>query len=356
LESLPTKTYSGTIVSAANFRCGINGPQTCQNLKAEVTDGPGKGTMVTQELAVGFGRPAYQTGDDVRIQDEVLPVEEARGASPIYRISDFERKPPLLWLTVALVALVILLGRLRGALSLVGLALSLVIILVFVVPAITRGSPPVAVGLVGSMAVMLTTIPLAHGLGLKSLAAITSIAISLAMIVALAIVFVNLTHLTGTNPTSEGASLLAASNPGINFQSLLVGGMVIGSLGVLDDVAISQASTVLALRAANPQLRFGELFRHAIDVGRDHVSAIVNTLVLAYAGSSMTTLLILGSGQFGFLEAINLDVVASFIVATLIGSIGLVCAVPITTAFSALLAENASTQELATETHVAHAH
>lgn len=108
---------------------------------------------------------------------------------------------------------------------------------------------------------------------------------------------------------------------------------------MLDEVTVSQASTVLALRAANRQQRFGELFQRAIDVGRDHVSATVNTLVLAYAGASLTTLLVFASGQLGFLDAVNLEVIASVAVATLVGSIGLICAVPVTTALAALLAE-----------------
>ncbi len=352
--ALPTKTYSGTVVSVDNFRCSRFISHACQKLELELTDGPGKGKVVKEELALGPGRPPYGKGDEVRMLDEVPPSEEADGVAPRYRLSDFERKPPMIWLGLAFAALVILFGRLRGALSLVGLGLSLLIILFFVVPAILHDSPPLAVALVGSMAVMLTTIPLAHGFGLKSLAAMTGIAVSLALIVALAVVFTDLTHLTGI--TSEETTILAISNKGINFQSLLVAGIVIGSLGVLDDVAISQASTVLALRAANPRLGFGELFRRAIDVGRDHVSATVNTLVLAYAGTSLTTLLILGSGQFGFLEAVNQEVVASVVVATLVGSIGLISAVPITTAFAGLLAEGVTEDELAAESHVAHAH
>jgi uncharacterized membrane protein len=352
--ALPTETYSGEVASTTNFHCPRFVSGKCQKLELEITSGPGKGRTVVEELALGPGRPPYETGDGVRMLNEVPPSAVAEGIAPRYKLVDFERKPPLLWLTLAFAGLVILFGRLRGALSLVGLALSLLIILFFVVPAIMRDSPPLAVALVGSMAVMLTTIPLAHGFGLKSLAAMTGIAVSLAVIVLLAVLFADLTHLTGL--ATEEASVLAVSNGGINFQSLLIAGIVIGSLGVLDDVAISQASTVLALRAANPQQRFRELFRRAVEVGRDHVSATVNTLVLAYAGTSLTTLLILGSGQFGFLEAINLELVAGVIVATLVGSIGLICAVPITTAFAALLAEGVSEQDLAAEAHSGHAH
>jgi uncharacterized membrane protein len=204
------------------------------------------------------------------------------------------------------------------------------------------------------MAVMLTTIPLAHGLGPKSLAAIAGTAVSLLLVVGLAVVFTDLTHLTGV--ASEEAATLAANNQEISFEALLIAGMVIGALGVLDDVTISQSSTVMALRAANPGLGFGELFRRAIDVGRDHVSATVNTLVLAYVGTSLVTLLVFGSGQLGVLEAVNLEVIASVIVATLVGSIGLIAAVPITTALAALLAEGIPAEDLANKSAHAHAH
>jgi uncharacterized membrane protein len=333
-------TYSGEIVSATNYRC-------CQKLEVEVTDGPDKGKRDEDETVVGPGLPRYEVGDAVR-------VARYESGSAQYHVVDFDRRLPLLWLVLVFAALVILFGRLRGALSLLGLALSLLIILVFVVPAIIHDSPPLAVALVGSMAVMLTTIPLAHGLGPKSLAAMTGTAASLVAIVVLAIVFTHLAHLTGVS--SEEEFLLANTHGQINFQSLLIAGMVIGSLGVLDDVTVSQASTVLALREANPSLNFGELFRRAIDVGRDHVSATVNTLVLAYAGTSLTTLLFLSSGQFGFLDAVNLDGLASVIVASLVGSIGLICAVPITTALAALLAENIPAEELAADRHLGHAH
>ena len=113
--------------------------------------------------------------------------------------------------------------------------------------------------------------------------------------------------------------------------------MVIGALGVLDDVTISQSSTVLALHGANPSLTFGELFSRAMTVGRDHVSATVNTLVLAYVGAALPVLLIFSSGELGVLDAVNVELVAKEVVAMLVGSIGLIAAVPITTALAALL-------------------
>lgn len=349
------ETYSGEIVSSSTYECPLYESGKCQKLELEVTSGPDEGAVEREELSLGLGRPGYSVGDGVRlVKNEVAPQAVESGVATQYSIVDYERKPPLLLLLLAFAGLVILFGRFRGALSLLGLAISLLIVLLFVVPAIMRDSPPLAVALVGAMAVMLTTIPLAHGVGPKSLAAMTGIAVSLGLIVVLALVFSDMAHLTGLS--SEEAALLATKDSGINFQSLLVAGMVIGSLGVLDDVAVSQASTVLALRGANPKQGFGELFRRAIDVGRDHVSATVNTLVLAYAGTSLTTLLILGSGQFGFIDAVNFEAIAAVVVATLVGSIGLICAVPITTALAALLAEGIPAEELAADPHLGHSH
>ena len=356
IEGTPlNETYSGEIFSTTTYECQLYATAKCQKVKLELTSGPDQGGTEELQVNTGGGLPEFGVGDEVRlVKNEIPPGANLTGNVSDYSIIDFERKPPLLWLTIAFAALVILFGRLRGALSLVGLAISLAIVLVFVVPAILRDSPPLAVALVGAMAVMLTTIPLAHGLGPKSMAAMAGTAVSLGLIVGLALVFADLAHLTGVS--SEEAATLAANNGGINFQSLLIAGMVIGSLGVLDDVTVSQASTVLALRGANPQQRFGELFRRAIDVGRDHVSATVNTLVLAYVGTSLTTLLVFGSGQVGFVDAVNLEIIASVIVATLVGSIGLICAVPITTALAALLAEGIPAEELAEDPHVGHVH
>lgn len=335
------------------FECPEFATGSCQAVSFRLTSGPDRGRVVETEVNSGGGLPGFGVGDEVRVLEAVTPEGAPPPVSP-YSIVDFERKSELFWLALVFAALVILFARWRGALSLLGLGMSLLIVLVFVIPAILRDSPPLAVALVGSMAVMLTTIPLAHGLGPKSLAAMVGTALSLALIVGLAVLFTDLAHLGGA--ASEEATLLAASGDGFNFQSLLIAGMVIGALGVLDDVTVSQASTVMALRGANPNQRFGELFRRAIDVGRDHVSATVNTLVLAYVGASLTTLLVFASGQVGFLDALNTEVVASVVVATLVGSIGLICAVPITTALAALLAEDVAAEELAADAHGGHSH
>jgi uncharacterized membrane protein len=229
-----------------------------------------------------------------------------------------------------------LFARLRGALSLTGLAFSIAIVLLFVVPSILDDKPPLAVAVVGSLAVALITIPLAHGGGPKSLSALLGTAVSLLLTAGLAVLFTELTHLTGLS--SEEAAFLQLGQADLSLQGLLLAGIVIGALGVLDDVTISQAATVLALRHANPSLGFRELFGRALQVGRDHVSATVNTLVLAYVGAALPILLLFSATDLGVGDAVNFEIVAKEIVATLVGSIGLVAAVPITTALAALLA------------------
>ncbi|MGI8461487.1 MAG: YibE/F family protein [Solirubrobacterales bacterium] len=312
--------------------------------------------------------PDLEVGNQIRVTRVEIPPgaaappgapgaesQAANAAAPsaTYNFTDFERRGPMLWLAIAFALLVILFGRLRGALSLVGLALSLAIVVLFIVPAILEGTSPLAVAIVGSLAVMLMTISLAHGLGPKSVAAIVGTSGSLLLVAMLSVIFTGLTNLSGM--TGEESVLLQMNGADVSFDGLLIAGMVIGALGVLDDVTVSQASTVLALRSVNPELSFGQLYRRAIDVGRDHVSATVNTLVLAYVGASLPVLLIFGSGQLGLFEAINVELVADQVVAMLVGSIGLIAAVPITTALAAVLARGLSSEEL-DDASLAHSH
>jgi uncharacterized membrane protein len=339
-EGLTADTESAEVTAVELAPCPP--PQTgdCADASVRLEDGADAGDEVTIPLGESGLAPELSVGDEIRVAQPATAAPEAGGAATpapqaSYTFVDFERRSPMLWLGLGFAALVVVFGRLRGALSLLGLGLSLGVILVFVVPAILDGSSPLAVALVGSVAVMLITITLAHGLGPKSLAAMLGTTASLALVAALGLAFTDLTHLTGL--ASEEATALLRSGTGISFDGLLLAGMVIGALGVLDDVTVSQASTVMALRAANPRQRFGALYRRALRVGRDHVSATVNTLVLAYAGASLPVLLIFSSSELGLVDAVNFELVAKEVVAMLVGSIGLIAAVPVTTALAALL-------------------
>jgi uncharacterized membrane protein len=354
-EAIVTKSDEATVMSVDEFACSSFESEVCQQVRIRLESGSDSGKVTELVLGNAVVDPEVSEGDQIEVVKNIVPP----GADPVpgreYSISDFQRDEPMLWLAIAFVLVVVLFGRLRGALSLVGLAISFAVVLVFMVPAILNGESALAVAVVGSLAVMLATILLAHGAGPKSMAAILGTAFSLIVTVSLAVTFTELTHLTGR--ATEEATFLQINDADISLQGLLLAGMIVAALGVLDDVTVSQSSTVLALRAANPGQSFRELFMRAMDVGRDHVSATVNTLVLAYVGASLPLLLIFSSGQIGVLQAVNLEIIASEIVATLVGSIGLIAAVPITTALAALLAVRMTDDEIAlADTSHGHAH
>lgn len=254
-----------------------------------------------------------------------------------YVFVDFERRAPLLWLAALFVVLVVATTRWRGVRALLGLAVSLGLVTMFVVPAIAEGRPAPAVAAIGALAIMFTTIPVAHGLGPKALAALMGTAVALGLTTALAHVASGLAHLTGFS-SDEAAFLNATQGGAVSVHGLLIAGMVIGALGVLDDLTVSQASTVMALRHANPALRARALFRRGMAVGHDHIVAMVNTLVLTYVGASLPVLLVFSLADTPAGEALNSEVVAAEVVAGLVGSIGLIAAAPIVTALAAILA------------------
>jgi uncharacterized membrane protein len=318
---------------------------------AKLTEGSDKGKEVT--LRVGdAGDDVPSVGDKLRLFHVDIP-PGFQANVPEYSLADYERRAPMIWLGIAFALLVIVLGRWRGFLSLVGLGLSLLIVLFFIVPAILHGESPLAVAIVGSLAIMLTTIALAHGVGPKSLAACVGTAASLLLTAGLALFATDMSHLSGF--ASEEATQLQVDVSGLSIQGLVVAGMVIGALGVLDDVTVSQASTVMALSRANPHQGFARLFGEGLSVGRDHIAATVNTLVLAYAGAALPVLLVFSIGRVGVGNAVNSEAVAEQIVATLVGSIGLIAAVPLTTALAALTARRLAPADLV-DAHAAHAH
>lgn len=309
-----------------------------------ILGGTDKGKASSLVLPGDEAAPRLSPGDRIR----VVAAQQTFGDVPRepiatdptqapYAFVDFERRSPLLWLALGFFALVAILGRRVGVLSLLGVGVGLLLVTAFVVPAILEGESPFAVALVGSFAAMFATIVLVYGIGAKSLAALLGTAASLLLIALLASVCTAAAHITGR--ASEDATLLQSLGQGrISLGGLALAGILIAALGVLNDVTISQASTVLALRRANPKQRFADLYRAGAAVGRDHLGATVNTLVFAYAGASLPLLLIFSSQGIGFGDAINRETVATEVVATLVGSIGLVAAVPLTTATAALLA------------------
>ncbi len=306
--------------------------EPCAGIRSLVTEGPTAGDEV---LIATITRGALPQGMEPGV-GIVLGFESDAPADFQYFFIDFQRTTPLLWLAAIFVAAVLVLGRLQGLRALLGLALSLGLLVWFVLPALLLGSDPLAVGLVGGAAIALVAIYLAHGLHLSTTVAVLGTFASLALTGILAWVFVEACRFTGL--ASEEAAFLSISSGEIDLRGLLLAGIIIGSLGVLDDVTVTQVSAVSELRRANPGWSRRRLYGSALRIGRDHIASTVNTLVLAYAGASLPLLLLFTQAERPLTEVLTGEIVAIEIVRTLVGSIGLVAAVPITTALAATVA------------------
>jgi uncharacterized membrane protein len=341
------KTHAAVIKEVKTVPCGEAGAHDCRRVTADL----GHGRLTSFTILGQIGSIALSPGDHIRVYKNFIPKGAPAAHLDAYSFSDFDRRGAMLWLAVGFAVLLVATGRFHGLRALLGLAVSLLIVIEFVIPAILHGRSPTEVAIFGAFAVMLVTMPLSYGLGAKMMAAWLSTAASLLLAAGLAAAFAHLAHLSGVS-SDESVYLGATSH--LSLQGLLIAGMVIGALGVLVDLTVSQASTVIALRRANPQLGFRALYRGALDVGHDHIAATVNTLVFAYAGASLPVLLIFAIGGTSFTDAINGEAVAEEVIAALVGSIGLIASMPITTALAALLAPRMSDRQLA-EAH-AHSH
>lgn len=329
------------VVEVQREACGLTPSEVpCQVLTILVTSGVDEGRTFPLTLPGEDSAPEIEVGDRIRVFPNAVGVPSAdpqEGDIDAYAFSDFERGGSIGILALVFAVLVIALGRVKGMLSLIGLGLSLLVVLQFIVPAILEGSPPLLVAIVGGMAVMFATLGLTHGVGPTSLAAALGAAGALLVIAVLAVVMVESAHLTGFSSEESTLLLTGQETTRLSLSGLVLAGIVIAALGVLDDVCVSQASTVVALRRANPAQSFAQIFGEAMRVGRDHLSATVNTLVFAYVGAALPILLIFETQRISLGQAVERESVAEEVVGMLVGSIGLILAVPVTTALAALL-------------------
>ena len=284
---------------------------------------------------VGF-ETTDETGELYRVGQRVrLAAITQEGLDTTYFITDFRRTGPLIILAALFIAAVVWFGRGQGLRALIGLALTFAIIIGFMIPALLDGRSPLVVAIVGSMLVMITTLYLSHGFTSKTTAAVVGTSIALVLTGALAVLFVSVANITGFS--SEEARMANVQVGGISLRGLLLAGILVGGLGVLDDVTMSQSSLVFQLHRANPAAKFRELTQSALSVGRDHIAATVNTLFLAYAGASLPLLILFAGSPDGLGAVVTSETVATEVIRTLVGSVGLIAAVPLTTALAAAL-------------------
>lgn len=326
-----TETYSGTVTSVATEPCDSPGQEdfTCSEVEVDLEDAPDD--SVTLIVAEGTNVKRVETGDSIR-------VGRSSGApsGSEYFFQDYQRGRPLLVLGILFAAVVIALSRWRGIMALLGTVISLIILVVFVLPSILEGNNPLAVAVVGGSAIMFIALYLAHGVNARTTTALLGTVTSLLVTGILALIFVGAANFSGFG--SEEAVYLQISAQQVNLTGLLLGGIIIGTLGVLDDVTVTQASAVWELRVANPNYTATDLYRSALRIGRDHIASTVNTLVLAYAGAALPLLIVFTLAERPLGTVLTGEIIAEEIVRTLVGSIGLVASVPITTGLAAIVA------------------
>ena len=304
------------------------GQTECVSATVRLTSGPDAGNRFVIDALSTPVTPFPQSGKIVLSYDPLAEPGQQ------YAFADVERTQPLLLLAGLFAVVVVVLGRWTGLRALFGLGLSLLVVTAFVLPALLDGRDGLLVALVGSAAVMLTVLPLAHGLTVQTAIAVLGTLASLALTVVLAGLFVRVTALTGLG--SDETGLISATVGSVDLRGLLLAGIVIGSLGVLDDVTVTQASAVWELHELDRTASVRTLYRSGLRIGRDHIASTVNTLVLAYVGASLPLLVVYTLASSSLTDVLTSEVVAQEVVRTLVGSIGLVAAVPVTTALAAL--------------------
>lgn len=282
----------------------------------------------------GPGAPSIEVGDVVT----VMEMDGPEGAST-WHVVDHERGSALIWVALAFSLAVVAFGRWRGVRSLLGLGLTFVVLVFFFVPAVLAGTSPVLAALVASAAVVLVVLHLTHGTNLVSTVAVLGTLGALAVTCLLAWWGVELLHLTGV---TDDLSTAIDLNHGIDARGVLLAGIMIGSLGVLDDVTVTQSATVHEIARANPDYRVRDLYAAGARVGRAHIASVINTIVLAYAGSSLPLLILILANNDSFSAVLTDQLVAQEIARSAVATIGLVAAVPLTTLLAAWAARGAA--------------
>lgn len=312
--------------------------QTYQIARVNILEGEYAGII----MEIDYGKRQVRSDDYMLAVGDKVVVSISKTPENVINayFVDFVRTTPILWLTGIFAAAIILISRWKGVRALLSTVFSLYIIIGYIIPHILVGEDPLLVSIIGSIILLGVTLYLTYGWTLKTHAAVISMVIVLLLTGALSALFVVFTKLNGTGDENVMFLMQLMETP-INLRGLLLGGMIIGALGVLDDLVTTQASAVFELHHANPNFRFRDLYNSAMRIGQDHVAATVNTLVLAYAGASLPMLLMFSLAKGDFAYLVNFSFIAEEIVRTLVGSLGLIAAVPLTTAIAIFFATRA---------------
>ncbi len=309
--------------------------QEYQTVQLKISDGPEEGRIITIDHGKLFAIQPHQKvvpGETVVIAKPAAIGEGAK--KDFFYIVDHYRLPKIIWLVVIFLGLALFFGGKRGFTSIFGLLVTLVIIFWGMIPRIIAGSDPLVVSAVGALGITLTSLYIAHGFNRRTTLALISTLLCLGAAFIVDLAFVRFAGLSGSG--TEETFYLQFSLTSINLKNLLLGGIIIGVLGVLDDVTTGQTAAVEEIHRANPSLNFKELYKRGLSVGREHIASLINTLLLAYVGASFPLLLLFATQKSqGLSLALNSAFISEEIVRTLVGSCILVIAVPLSTAVSA---------------------
>jgi uncharacterized membrane protein len=320
-------TFAASVLTTDVGTCANTAPDagvSCRVVTVRLSEGPDAGRSFEIEF------PDVPTSPDLGAGDQVVLARQPNAPESLrYALIDVERRPALLWLALIFGVLVVALGRLRGVTALVSLAGTVAIVVAFVLPAILDGRSPVLVAVVGASAIAFVALYVSHGFTVRTTVALLGTLSGLAVTALLSTAFVELAGLTGL--AAEEGGVITALGISVDLEGLILAGVVIGAMGAIDDVAITQVSSIWEVHDADPSLDPRRLYRAGIRVGRDHVGSIVNTLVLAYAGASLPLFVIFAVSRQSLSQIVNGELVATEIIRTLAGSIGLIASVPITT-------------------------
>ncbi|MGW0017491.1 YibE/F family protein [Rhodococcus sp. NPDC003382] len=339
-------TEAGTVVTQDTGSCGSTSsgrvftgnpvpPATdayqCVRSVIAIESGPNEGTRTLLEIAPGPGQPELHAGEKIRLVRQTDP----SGATQ-YSFYDYARGLPITLIIVAFAVVIVVVARWRGLRALLGLLVAFGVLVGFMLPALLDGKPAVPVALVGGSLILYAVLYLAHGVNLRTSSALLGTLASMGLAALLSYLAIRLTNLTGLSEEQNTDVQLYLEH--VSITGLLLAGFIIGSLGVLNDVTITQASSAFELAAIDPSASRREVFTSAMRVGRDHIASTVYTLVLAYAGGALPLLLFFSIAGRSISDVLTGDAVAIEIVRACVGGIALTLSVPLTTAIAALLA------------------
>lgn len=335
-NKIPTQNYyQGQIVKieSSGTKDVYGHKLSYQRVDVKLLQGPKSGNVIKIENSgdmKAFASKTLHKGDKI----VVLEVKDYKGTLS-YSVWDKYRLEYILYLLIGFFVLVVLASGLRGIGSILGLGVSFLVVMAYIVPQILKGNDPVFISISGAVVIMFVSIYLAHGFSKRTTVAVISTLISLTLTGVFAYFIINVLSLTGLG--DENNYLLAIGPASINLKGLLLGGIIIGALGVLDDITTGQSASVFEIAKANPRLKFIDLMESGYRVGREHVASLVNTLILAYAGASLSLfiLFVMNPAKTPIWVILNSETIIQEIARSLAGSIGLILSVPITTAIAA---------------------